>query len=457
MMKSLLLTTLALTATLTSCSVKVNEGSSTKYRNSIVLGKFNDIVTESTLNEDELKDLPRLIDLKKDMTSAKNQGSRGTCTFFSTAALIEATIKKDQNIDVNISEEYLNYVTKSMGHYSNNEGSVVRSNIIATDKKGILLERDYSYQPSWFDKALPCEKYKSSDVSAPRECFNHGKPANEILEKVISAEKINFEGALKNTNDIIRFLAEEKRPLTLSVPVNFNGWPDSGDVVHNEELRQECLKSSDACGGHSVLLTGYDLDKKIFFFKNSWGKNWGQEGFGTMSFETLDLYAGTDLYFAKLEEKLAIPENYNEDNLKLISLKAKGERIEDTLKINVEASVANASGRTLYVSSFLAKKQEGTVADASDANTSLIPQSAAETATTSESYIRAIKYILNPDNDLALESESALNLSFLPGSEATVKKVLDSESETLLRNTIYVHTDSDTWVVLKREFQTVTK
>ena len=457
-MKPILLLTLALVTTLSSCGDKqINKGSSSKYRNSIVLGNFNDTVTHSTLDESQLNDLPRSINLKDDMTIAKNQGSRGTCTFFSTAALIEATIKKDQNLDVNISEEYISYVTKAQGYFRADEGSNVRSNIVALSDEGILLERDYSYQPSWFDKGLPCEKFKAEDKQAPEECFTHSKPAKEILAKVISAKNITFQGAYKNTNEIIRFLAEEKRPLTLSLPVNFNGWPDTGLVRHNEELRQECLSKPESCGGHSVLLTGYDLDKKLFFFKNSWGKNWGEDGHGSMTFETLDLYAGNDIYIAKLTDNLDIPKNYNENLLKVIKFNSSSSRVNDSLKISVETEFSNALGRTLYISSFLSKKHEGVTDLPDDNNTSLISQNAEESKLSGESFMRAIHYLLKPLNNQSFDADNAINLTFVPGSETSIKTALKSESEVLIRSTMYVHNDINSWEILKREYLPISK
>jgi C1A family cysteine protease len=38
-------------------------------------------------------------------------------------------------------------------------------------------------------------------------------------------------------------------------------------------------------GGHAVLICGYDLDSHRFLFKNSWGANWGQDGYGWLGFD----------------------------------------------------------------------------------------------------------------------------------------------------------------------------
>jgi C1A family cysteine protease len=40
-------------------------------------------------------------------------------------------------------------------------------------------------------------------------------------------------------------------------------------------------------GGHAVLAVGYDLKKKMVLIKNSWGDNWGQDGYFWMPFKVI--------------------------------------------------------------------------------------------------------------------------------------------------------------------------
>ena len=57
--------------------------------------------------EKNLSSYPKFLDLRKFHTPVKDQGSRGSCAYFSAAALAENAIKKYQGDEVNISEEYL--------------------------------------------------------------------------------------------------------------------------------------------------------------------------------------------------------------------------------------------------------------------------------------------------------------------------------------------------------------
>jgi C1A family cysteine protease len=40
-------------------------------------------------------------------------------------------------------------------------------------------------------------------------------------------------------------------------------------------------------GGHCVEIVGYSILTRMFIFKNSWGVNWGDKGYGYMPFAYL--------------------------------------------------------------------------------------------------------------------------------------------------------------------------
>lgn len=461
-MKKFFLITLAASSILTSCSQGKAPVNNSGYKDKIVLGNYVDMATYSTLDESLLKDLPKIVDLSSDMTSVKNQDARGTCTFFSTLGLVEGTIKKDLGKDVNFSEEYLNYAAKKIGYYTNVEGSTVTSNIRAIANNGLILERDWAYQSSWFGKSLPCEKYKSTDSSAPAFCYSHNKPNKKAAASVINATGIVFSTLSKDTSDMIRFLAEQKRPLVMSVTVNFNGWPNSGETTYNEELRQECLDKPSDCGGHSILVTGYDMDKKVFFFKNSWGKEWGQNGYGTIPFEVVDRYVNEDLYYAEIKTPLNIPADANVDKLTLNNFSVTTSLNEDkSISVNVDSKVNETSGHMLYISSYLVKKSVQYAAELpSDGNTITIQIiDEVEQKIAGDTMPRSLKYYLPEEqNELEVTSVEAPLLQF-PSPMLTVPSVANlmggQDYETVTRTTIYVYTDDSSYKVLKRIYTPV--
>lgn len=351
-MKTTLFLTLSLMLVLHSCSQKkvaLSDVGTTKNR--FVLAAFNDMVTASSFKPEALTTLPPIVNFSDKMTTVKNQGDRGTCTFFAATALVEAAIKIDLGLDVNISEEYLIYSTKNQGHYDDVEASHMSVNLQSVKAGGILLERDWSYYPSYFGDGKPCAGINGEKENAPIKCYVH-TPTQSILQKVIPANSIKTGFMRKNTNEIIKYLANNQRPLSISLPVNFQGWKNWGEVTYTEEMRLECLADSTQCGAHSVILTGYNLEEKVFYFKNSWGDDWGESGFGTLSFDMVDRYVDGYLYYAKVEGALDIPKDYEEDHLNFKDIEIKTSLSED-LNIDIAFNNAHASGRYIEIQNFL--------------------------------------------------------------------------------------------------------
>jgi hypothetical protein len=451
-MKKSLLLTLAVSALISSCGQKNNQGASQTYRQGIVLGAFVDITAQdSTFDEAVLllEDIPRVVNFSEDMTIVKNQSNRGTCAIFSTMGIVENAIKKDLKIDVNLSEEFLNFKSKDLGYYSNVEGSNVSYNLSTIKRAGLLLEKDLSYRPSYFDIGQPCEKFVAGAADTPNECFSHKRPLKETLDRNISAKNIEYNFINKDTNEIIKFLAKEQRGLTISLLVNYDGWLDSGETFYNEQLRAECLKTPSPCGVHSVVLTGYDLDKKLFYFKNSWGNKWGNAGNGSVSFETVDKYVKEKLYYVKVKS-IEIPVDHDKDLLSVESLAFESHINSDkSVDIKVSTGISNALGRSFYVSSFLAYKSRENLEEANNDNSRLVIQG--------DGYVKAQSYFEGSRKTISLTSEAPLilGLSAATMSLDTVQVDIlgDADLEAFIRTTIYVHTDTDNFKVLKQLYR----
>ncbi|MEA9357021.1 C1 family peptidase [Bacteriovorax sp. PP10] len=350
-MKTFSFLIIAMVFTLQSCGQKQAAPVASSAKNKIVLGAFNDMTTLSSYNEEALGDFPRMVDFSQKMTSVKNQGHRGTCTFFAATALLEAAIKIDKGIDVNLSEEYSIYSTKYQGHYDDVEASHISVNLQAAKRGGILLEKDFSYRPNWFEKGNPCEGIQDNE-DTPMHCFVH-TPPKAALNKVIPGDSIKTGFIRKNTNEIIKYLATNERPLSISLPVNYSGWSDDGSVTYTEEMRQACLQLPASCGAHSVILTGYNLDEKVFYFKNSWGNDWGIAGFGKLSFDMVDRYVDGYLYYAKIDGDMAIPSDAQVDNLNVVSLAVKPALTESDIDLDINLAITEANGHYIEVHSFL--------------------------------------------------------------------------------------------------------
>lgn len=307
---------------------------------------------------EEFKGLPRIINTKASQTSIKNQGNRGSCTFFATSALVESLVKDTQGQDINMSEEYFTWITKAKKKYfARSEGSRAEFNAAALLQFGLMLEQDLHFQPTFFDKGMPCEKYQQDDSKTPTFCYSHNGPSKELLNKVISVgDSFEFGTIDSSSVEMVKNLSELRHPIVIGVPVHPNGWSTT-DVKMTPEMMKECQSKPGLCGGHAVLVIGYDLDKRIFTFKNSWGTDWGNGGYGNISFDYIDQSDKRQYLVGDMIKTLNIPNPVilNRD-LKISSLTSaiEGKKLALDIKINLK----NVFSQAFQITAVLVTKDE---------------------------------------------------------------------------------------------------
>jgi hypothetical protein len=444
-----------------------NSSSTTTQVNSLyTLDPFYDVNVSSTLDLNKLQSLPKLVNLQDKMTPVKDQDTRGTCSFFTTIALVESAIKRKMGVEVNLSEEYLNNIVKTNGSNSHAEGgSPLRNLSIALNTKlGFMLERDWPYQPSWFLKNAPCEKYSKKDKSAPVNCFSHNSPPESVLSKAIPAE--NFKPRYYNgkitTNLIISTLALDKLPLSVGVPVNHKGWQKNGDIVYTEEMRDECIRTPVNCGQHAIVLTGYDLDKQIFYFKNSWGKDWGHSGYGIIPFDLIDRHSDHYLSTVELIKDLDLPSDFDKDPLKLDEfIVASQFNNAGNVKIKTVNILENVNAHTIKIGTSLVKKENDPQEEASDLNTKTVLLTDAEKQRMNKNDV-SVGYVFYPtentERNWGAETSFVEEINNSNFEIPSIKNLVKLQSESLyLRTSIYVYTNTSKFKVIKRTYSPMRK
>lgn len=427
------------------------------------LDPFSDVNKPSTLDLDKLKDLPRVIDLKDQMSSVKNQGTRGTCTFFSNIALAEAAVKKTMNVEVNFSEEYLNYLVKSNKISSDEEGSTSYQNIeyLIDSDAGFLLERDWPYQPTWFQLKAPCKEFITDDNKAPAECYSHNAPPAEVKAKEFSSKNFSYYNFdVVTTNEFIEALAKYKQPMAIGVVTNSDGWLDNGEVSYTQEMRQACLDRKADCGAHAIVLTGYDLDKRVFFFKNSWGKHWGKEGFGIMPFDYVDRHSKGYFSMIDLDKNLDLPKNHAEEFYSLNKFTVKSQLMDDSsVNVHTGAEVKTSGLYSLIQSTRIVKISKANYFKPIDENTSEIYPTDKESEKYKINQFGVNEFIFADQmKPIVGWSEESTNVLRIPGhhfSSDSIRNASSSEEDKiLLKTTIYIYTDNE-YKLLKRHYHPI--
>ncbi|AIL12532.1 hypothetical protein IM40_01755 [Candidatus Paracaedimonas acanthamoebae] len=128
-----------------------------------------------------------------------------------------------------------------------------------------------------------CAVIPQSTVKQEDELIKFG--ANNIMNLFASSRQVCTGGKCTfDKSDVIKkAMTRYKVPVVIGVPVEWNAeWSQSGNI-------SSTLKN--IVGSHAITLYGYNDDVGVFFFKNSWGRDWGRNGRGTISFKYIQQYA----------------------------------------------------------------------------------------------------------------------------------------------------------------------
>ncbi len=213
------------------------------------------------------------IDYTKDMTPVKNQGQLGACVGFATAAVLEYQqhqeyLKKvdersreirDKHYD--LSEQWIYWNAKEIDPWGKfQQGTSARYALKVVNKKGVPPESAWEYK----------------DINE-----EYGKPAPWANEAAKWNKNKRYY-RIRGLNEIKRTL-EERGPVIAGVLLfeEFYYPNNSGVISYPNNKNNEQ-------GGHAIALVGFDDNRELIKFKNSWSTNWGLGGYGYLSYKYMN-------------------------------------------------------------------------------------------------------------------------------------------------------------------------
>lgn len=217
-----------------------------------------------------------IVDLRNKMPPVKGQGKRNLCSAFSATSLMEFLIMQYEETYLNLSEEY-NYwaskrftlTNKVLKGYENID-ALPGYLAVKAYEYGSVLEKNFPYkQKNRFQLKDPlCKKVEGKYIN---ECFTYKPPENiSILPYTLNTIFIERE-------DISRFIVEHKKPVIMNIMWCY-------DVIDKAtgNFRIPTENELNNCRGHVITLVGYNTLNKEFIYRNSFGPNWGGDGYGTI-------------------------------------------------------------------------------------------------------------------------------------------------------------------------------
>ena len=222
-----------------------------EFRSQYISGLYrNNLFRYNTLRFEDLyidiSDLPNEFDWvgKGVVTPVKDQGQCGSCWAFSTTGSIEGAYAIASGNLVSLSEQQLIDCSGSFGNQGCNGGIYFYSFDYAK-KNSICSEKDYSYSGS-----------------------------DGVCKKCKGVTKVNSYVEVTPNSETSLQQAVLQGPVSIAVEADTNVF----------QFYSSGVMDSTSCGtnlDHAILITGWgETDGKQYWkVKNSWGANWGLDGY----------------------------------------------------------------------------------------------------------------------------------------------------------------------------------
>lgn len=216
--------------------------------------------------------------LRQFCSQIEDQGEIGSCTANSSTSGMELLYNKLGKKPPQLSRLFVYYATRVWTEHvaaSDDAGAMIRDVMKTLATFGTCLETSWPYDITKFSVAPSDE--------AKREALNHQIIRYYRMLTVEAIESCIYQGY----------------PVVggFSVPENMM----SDEAANTGLIKYPSLKEK-LVGGHAVLFVGYDRDKQLIEFQNSWGTGWGSKGFGYLPYKFFRAGLANDFWTIRAEE-----------------------------------------------------------------------------------------------------------------------------------------------------------
>lgn len=250
-----------------------------KYQKRSDLNKESEILQLILENNSETY---KSVDLREFCSPVSNQGKINSCTAQAASSLIEYYEKRNFGSFETASRRFLYKVTRNYMKMTGDNGANPRNTMAAMVLFGVPPESYWDYNEEKYDEEPPAFLYSFAQNYKTLKFFRYddfNKPSREVIQDV-------------------------KRGLSNGIPCmcGFSVYSSFNQYLLDGTMKG-CIPYPSTfdslIGGHAIAVFGYDDDKIIgnkimgkefeckggFLFKNSWGEEWGENGYGWLPYQ----------------------------------------------------------------------------------------------------------------------------------------------------------------------------
>ena len=209
--------------------------------------------------------LPSKIDLRTQCSPIENQGHLGSCTANALAGHVQFLEKISGQAYKDLSRLFIYYNERALeGTIGFDSGAMIRDGIKVLAKYGVCPESTWPYDIT---------KFTNKPTAA---CYKQGLKY-----------RIKSYHSLQTLDELLNCLAEG-----FPFVFGFTVYESFESIkVAQTGIAPMPKKSEKTLGGHAVMAVGYDQKIKRFIVRNSWGTEWGQQGYFTLPYAYIETLA----------------------------------------------------------------------------------------------------------------------------------------------------------------------
>ena len=218
------------------------------------------------------------VDLREWCSPIENQLDLGACTAHAAAGIVEYFEKRAFGKHIDASRLFLYKTTRNLMQVTGDTGAWLRETVGALVLCGVPDEKYWPYRVKDYDKEPGGFVYALAENYSTIKYFCHDPLGSEMQAPSV--------------------LFSVKKYLDAGIPAMFGFWGFASfeDSDQPGDIPYPC-KGENAQWGHAVIAVGYDDNRKIsnlksgietkgaILIRNSWGKTWGDNGYGWLPYE----------------------------------------------------------------------------------------------------------------------------------------------------------------------------